>query len=163
MLDWKPLLFSVFLVMPSGLPVSGQSGAIVVEAPWARATPPGAPTAAGYLTIRNAGGEPDRLLAAASPRAGRVELHETSISDGVARMRQLAEGLEIAAGETIVLEPGARHLMFSELTKGFKAGQSVPVTLTFAEAGELRVALQVVPIAAGPPSGGQAPGHGAGH
>ncbi|HEX2256140.1 MAG TPA: copper chaperone PCu(A)C [Afifellaceae bacterium] len=161
--NWKPLLFSLLLVMSSGVPVSGQAGRIILETPWARATPPGAPTAAGYLTIRNAGAEPDRLLAAASPQAGRVELHETSISGGVARMRPLPQGLEIASGQTIVLEPGGRHLMFSELDEGLKAGESVPVTLTFAEAGELHVELPVVPIAAGPPSGGQGAGHGAGH
>lgn len=35
--------------------------------PWSLALAPGAPAAAGYLTIANAGPEPDRLVAASSP------------------------------------------------------------------------------------------------
>jgi periplasmic copper chaperone A len=155
----KPLLLGLALSLAFGSAATAQQGPIVIEAPWARATPPGAPSAAGYLTIRNAGDRPDRLMAAASPRAGRVELHETAIADGVARMRQLAGGLAVPPGQAVVLEPSGRHLMFRELNEGLTAGEQVPVTLSFEVAGMVEVELRVVPIGAGPP----APGHDAAH
>jgi len=162
-LNWKLLFLAIGLSFALALPAGAQSETIVVETPWARATPPGARTAAGYLAIRNTGAEPDRLVAAASPRAERVELHEMTIADGVARMRPLPDGVAVAPGDAVVLEPGGMHLMFRSLDEAFAAGQTVPVTLSFEKAGEKRVALPVVPIGAGPPGGHRGAGHGASH
>src|SRR5437764_6592950 len=61
---------------------------ITVQDAWARATPPGAKIAAGYLVIRNAGGA-DRLLGASSPAAERVETHTTMRHGDISRMRQV--------------------------------------------------------------------------
>lgn len=151
-------MLAIALAMTTVPAAAGQQGAVVVEEPWARATPPGAPNGAGYLTIRNPGAEPDRLVAAASPRAARVELHQMTIADGVARMRPVTDGIDVPAGEALVLEPGGLHLMFRELDGAFTAGQSVPVTLTFEQAGEKRIKLAVVPLGAGAP--GDHDGHG---
>jgi periplasmic copper chaperone A len=157
----KPLVLALGLSLALGLPASAEPETILVEAPWARAAPPGAHSAAGYLTIRNAGGEADRLVGAASPHAAAVELHETAVADGVARMRPLPDGIAIGPGESIVFEPGGLHLMFRQPDDAFTAGRSVPLTLTFAEAGERRIELPVVPMGAGPPEhhGGHDHGH----
>jgi copper(I)-binding protein len=146
-------MFALALAITAVPPAGAEQGTIVVEEPWARATPPGAPSGAGYLSIRNAGPEPDRLVAAASPRAARVELHRMTVADGVARMRPVTDGLEVPPGAAVALEPGGLHLMFRELDGAFAAGQSVPVTLSFERAGEKRIELPVVPLGAGPPAG----------
>jgi periplasmic copper chaperone A len=157
----KPLLLLLGLSLTLTLPAAAQPESILVEAPWARAAPPGAHSAAGYLTIHNAGGETDRLVSVASPHAAVVELHETAVADGVARMRLLPEGIEIGPGQSVVLEPGGLHLMFRQPDDAFTAGRSVPLTLTFEEAGEIGVELPVVPIGSGPPE--HHGGHGHGH
>ncbi len=59
------------------------------------------------MTITNAGSMPDRLIGGTFPMAGRFEVHEMAVTDGVMRMRELAKGLEIKPGETVELKPGA--------------------------------------------------------
>lgn len=63
------------------------ANSIVVEQPWARATPPGAKTGAAYLTVMNNGATPDRLLGATTPLADKVEFHKETEESGVSRMR----------------------------------------------------------------------------
>jgi len=60
-----------------------QIGQLSISQPWTRATPPKAQTAGGFLTIENAGTAPDRLVGASSPIAGRVEIHEMRMDNGV--------------------------------------------------------------------------------
>jgi copper(I)-binding protein len=74
-----------------------------------------------YLTIENRGGEADRLLSVMSAR-GEASLHETLLEDGVSKMRERADGFEIAPGETLVLEPGGRHIMLMALPDVTPAG-----------------------------------------
>ena len=123
-------------------------GALVIEAPWARATPGGAKVAGGYLKITNTGKEPDRLIGGSLPIAAEVEVHEMAMSNNVMRMRRLAEGLEIKPGQSVELKPGGFHLMFTGLSAGLKAGQPVKGTLVFQKAGTVEVEYRVAPIGA---------------
>jgi len=67
---------------------------------------------AGYMTVTNSTGETVTLEAVSAEGVGRIELHETLIGDGdIATMQERPDGFEIAAGETITLEPGGKHLM----------------------------------------------------
>lgn len=115
-----------------------QAATITIEDPWAGTTNPGATVAAGYVTVRNTGAQPDRLLSAASPRAARVELHEMSMSNGVMRMRPV-DGIAIPAGGEATLQPGGLHIMFLEIDAQFVEGQRVPVTLRFERTGDVAV------------------------
>lgn len=125
-------------------------GKLAVLGAWARATPPGATVGAGYMTIENRGGEPDRLLSAASPIAGSVELHETVRTGDVATMRPVANPT-VPPGGALAMAPGGAHLMLMDLTAPLQPGQSVPLTLTFEKAGAIDVSMEVLPIgAAGP-------------
>src|SRR5690606_19569956 len=109
-------------------------GAIEIGHPSARATAPSARTGAGYMTLTNIGTEADRLLAAEGEIAERIEIHETVVTDGVARMQEQTEGLALEPGTTVVLEPGGLHLMMLGLTGPLNEGDDVPVTLTFEQA-----------------------------
>lgn len=131
-----------------------EAGTIVIDRPWSRATPPTARTAAGYMTLGNTGDAADRLLGGSSSAAARVEVHEMSMTDGIMRMRQLPEGLEIPPGGSAALEPGGHHLMLIDLKKPLAAGERVPVTLSFEKAGTVEVELVVQPLGAGAPEGG---------
>jgi periplasmic copper chaperone A len=123
-------------------------GPLEIKHPWARATPKGAAVAGGYLTIVNAGKEPDRLVGGSSPVAGRFEIHEMAVTDGMMRMRALPQGLEIKPGATVELKPGSYHLMFMNLKKPLVQGQSIKGTLTFEKAGSIEVEYTVEPIGA---------------
>lgn len=115
---------------------------IQIEQSWARATPPGAQVAGGYMTIRNAGAA-DKLLGASSPAAAKVELHVHINDNGVMKMREVAGGYAIPAQGALELKPGGAHLMFMDLKQPFKEGEKVPVKLKFEKAGEVSAEFQV--------------------
>jgi periplasmic copper chaperone A len=129
-------------------------GALVIDAPWMRATPGGAKVAGGYLKVTNTGKEADRLIGGSLPIAKRVEVHEMAVAGKVMKMRHLSDGLEIKPGETVELKPGGNHLMFLELSTGLKAGEPVKGTLVFQKAGTLEVEFSVAPIGAQSNTGG---------
>ena len=105
---------------------------------WCPPTPPGAPTAAGYLTITNSGRATDRLTGESSPVAATVQLHATTMQGQIMRMRPVTEGLPVAAGQALTVQPGGgMHLMLIGLKRSLTAGDRVPVTLTFAHAGRI--------------------------
>ena len=113
-----------------------------VEQPWARATPPGASVAGGYMTVRNAGAA-DKLVSASSPAAGKVELHVHINDNGVMRMREVKGGYAIPAKGAFELKPGGAHLMFVQIARPFKEGDKIPVKLRFEKAGEVNVEFAV--------------------
>ncbi|WP_232631039.1 copper chaperone PCu(A)C [Methylobacterium sp. Leaf118] len=136
------------------------AGPLAIEGPWLRATPGGAKVAGGYVTLRNTGTEPDRLIGAAIPQAGRGEIHSMSTENGVVKMAPVTGGLVLAPGGSVTLKPGGYHLMFLELKEGLRAGESVAGTLTFERAGTVPVTFSVAPIGAtAPEAGGHAHHH----
>lgn len=134
-------------------------GDIAVENAWARATPKGADTGAGYLVVRNTGATPDRLVGG-SADFGAVEIHQMKTENGVMQMRELKDGLNIPAHATIRLAPGGYHLMFTHMTKPLEKGGAVSATLNFEHAGSVKVdfPVQAVGAAAPGPAKGDAGG-----
>jgi periplasmic copper chaperone A len=130
-------------------------GALVIEAPWARATPGGARVGGAYLKITNTGAESDRLVGGSLPTASAVEVHQMSMTDGVMKMRKLEAGLEITPGQTVELKPGGYHLMFTGLRQPLQQGQRVKGTLQFEKAGSVEVEYRVEPIGAQSGEGGK--------
>lgn len=118
-------------------------GALEIGHPWARATPATAPAGGAYLSIHNTGSTPDRLISARSPASGLVQIHEMKMEGDVMRMRELEKGLEIPAGATVTLAPGAFHLMMMGLKEPLAQGSTVPLTLVFEKAGKIDVELAV--------------------
>jgi copper(I)-binding protein len=116
---------------------------VLVERPWARATPPGAQTGAAYMTLVNNGAVVERLLGATSPLADKVQFHATVEEKGVSRMRETPT-IEISPGAKATFAPGGQHIMLVGLKQPLKEGQSLPLTLEFETAGRIEA---VVPIA----------------
>jgi len=140
-----------------------KAGSLEIDHPWARATPGGAKVGAGYLVVKNTGTAPDRLVAGAAPFAGRVEIHEMAVTDGVMTMRPLPDGLEIPAGGTVTLKPGSYHIMFMELKEPLKVGTRVDGTLTFEKAGTVAVQFEVESVGSTGKTPGMDHGGGQGH
>ena len=108
-----------------------------------RATAPGMTATGGYLTIHNHGPEADRLVAVAADFAARAEIHTMIHENGVMKMRQLPDGIEIPAGGMVRLAPGGMHLMMMGLKQTLEAGQVLEIQLTFASGRTLRVQAHV--------------------
>lgn len=136
------LLAALLLAGPAtAQPQPETAGGIAVTRAWTRAAGQGG-TGAGFLAIGNRGAAADRLVGASSPAARVIELH-THLREGeVMRMRPV-EAIDIAAGQTVTLQPGGLHLMLIGLGQPLVQGQVVPVTLRFARAGEVQVQLRV--------------------
>ena len=113
-----------------------------IDHPFARATPPGAKSGGAFFIVRNAGTTPDKLIRAASPVAGAVELHQMTMDGGVMKMRAMT-ALDVPPGGTLELKPGGFHVMMLDLKLPLKAGDKVPLTLTFEKAGSIDIAVQV--------------------
>ena len=149
----KALVLAAALVLIAGsaLAQTYKAGAIEIAQPWARATPKGATIGAGYMKITNTGTEPDRLVGGSVSFAQRFEVHSMTMEQGVMKMREIKDGLEIKPGETVELKPGGYHVMFVDLQEPLKQGENVTVTLKFAKAGTVEVKYPVQAVGAGGP------------
>jgi copper(I)-binding protein len=146
-----------FVIVLTGLSVARaedvKAGDLVISQAWSRATPGGAKAGAGYLTIENKGSQADRLVAISGDVAGKIEVHEMAMNNGVMTMRPLDNGLTIDPGKTVTLAPGGYHLMMTDLKQPMKQGDKVPLTLQFEKAGKVNVTLDVEGVGAKGPSG----------
>lgn len=158
-----PRAFAAFLVLlapaaavAQDAPADIEAGALVISGYWTRATPPGAPTAAGYLSIHNRGASADRIVAVETPAATTAEIHEMAVVNNRMTMRKVEDGLEIPGGGGVDFAPGGFHLMFIGLTGPLAQGGTMPVTLTFEHAGTVELALPIFPIGSKGPDGAEA-------
>lgn len=140
----KMLLVSLVAIVSPELAHAASD--LVITDPVSRATPAGAPTGIGYMTIANTGATPDRLIAASSPLADHVEIHEMAVANGIMTMHPVPGGLAVPAHGSVTLKPGSYHLMLIGPKQPFKAGDTIPVILTFEHAGPEEVGLAVKPM-----------------
>ena len=115
-------------------PAWAQAKLIVTEG-WARATVAGQTMGGAFVTLHNTGSQHVHVLSVQSPVSSRTELHEMMQMDGVMHMHPMDGGLQIEPNETVMLKPGAQHVMFTGLKHALSAGQSVPMVLTYVEHG----------------------------
>lgn len=127
-------------------PVLAASSTVEVAQAWSRPAPQGG-NGAGYAVITNRGTTADTLVAASSPVATRIEIHESMIMGGQAMMHPRPGGLAVPAGATVALKPGGWHMMLMGLKQPLKAGDHYPATLTFKKAGKVTVQFSVQPTA----------------
>jgi hypothetical protein len=114
-------------------PLAQAQTALTVENAWIMTPPPGASEAAAYVTIRS--GPADRLLSVSCDCAARADLHEMSMNGAVMTMRPLRYGLATPANASLAFGPHGTHIMLTGLTAPLREGQSVPLRLTFRDAG----------------------------
>ncbi len=124
------------------------AGSLKISAPWARATPKGAAVGGGYMTITNTGTTADRLIGGSTDVAGKFEIHEMKMDNGVMKMRPVEGGLEIKPGETVTLDPGGYHIMLMGMKQQLKEGDHFKATLDFEKAGKVNVDFAVQGIGA---------------
>ena len=105
--------------------------------------PPNPSQAAIYFTIENSSDTDDALLKAASPAAGKAELHHSMTEGGMASMDEQAK-VDLPAGETVTFEAGGLHVMLTDLEEPLEVGGTLDLTLSFAQAGDHTISVKVV-------------------
>lgn len=103
-----------------------QSSVNVVD-PWIRATVPAQKATGAFMQLKAA--KATRLVAASSPAAGRVEIHQMEMQGQTMRMHAV-DGIDLPAGQAVNLASGGYHIMLLDLKRQLKEGEQVPLTLT---------------------------------
>ena len=111
-----------------------------IETPWAK--PSVTEAAAVFMTLRNNGPRGDRLVDGMTPIAERVILRELDGSP--------LEYFDLLPQRPVILKPGRRYIALRGLKQLLAVDDSFPLTLRFAEAGTLDIA---VTVAEGPDDG----------
>lgn len=137
----RTLWISLSFVLGAALPGTAAAQEVQVVDAWSRPTPPGIDVGVAYFTIRNTG-KNDRLLRVSSPVAKSAELHVSAVKDSVMRMEGLGS-VEVATGASVAFEPSGKHVMLTGLKKPLKEGDVFPLTLTFANAGQVQTSVRV--------------------
>jgi copper(I)-binding protein len=132
------LLVAVLLATPPA--AFADEAGIRVDHVWSRAAMAGHEGAV-FLTITDTG-TPDTLTGITTPVSAKADLHETINDHGVMKMRPVAS-LTIEPGKPVTLAPGGYHIMLMGLKQALKQGDSFPVTLDFANAGQVTVTAMV--------------------
>ena len=126
-------------------------GSIHISQPWSRATPKGAASGAGYMTLTNKGAAPDRVSCVSDDASAQCQIHTMTMEGAVMKMRPVEGGLEIKPGESVTLKPGGNHMMFLSLKHPLEQGGTVKATLKFDHAGTIDVEYPVLAIGAPAP------------
>ena len=116
---------------------------LAVRDAYARPSNPAWKLTSAYMRLVNRGSAPRALVGARSSIAKVVEIHETTVRDGMMSMNQV-DRLPVPAGGETLLAPGGSHLMLIELTRELRPGDVVPVTLTFDDGSTLGLQLEVL-------------------
>ncbi len=104
---------------------------VTVRDAWVRGTVPKQQASGAFMQL--SADQDTRLIAAKSPVANVVEIHEMVMDGDVMKMRQIP-GLDIVPGRVLDLKPGGFHVMLIDLKGQLKGGDVVPITLVFEDA-----------------------------
>jgi copper(I)-binding protein len=113
---------------------------VAADQPWVRTTVAQQTTTGAFMTLTSAKG--GKLVAASSPIAAEVEVHEMKMEGDLMKMRHL-DALPLPAGKAVELKPGAYHLMMMGLKAPVKAGDVVPISLVVEDASGKRQTVDV--------------------
>ena len=118
-------------------------GDIQILHPYARATVAQQNSGGAYLSLENRGKTDDRLIRVETGIAKSAQIHNMEMAGDVMKMREV-DGIELKAGAKLVMQPGmGYHIMLVGLNRQLKAGDQFMLTLYFAKAGKIEVAVHV--------------------
>lgn len=133
----RPLL----LAAAASAIASSAWAAPAVQGAWSRPAAQGG-VGVGFMTLANSTGKPDALVAVESAAAREVQIHQSSVSGGMASMRAVTT-VPTPAGARVIFGPGGYHLMFLGLKRAQKTGDTLPATLVFASGARVKAAFAV--------------------
>lgn len=116
------------------------SAQVAVSDAWVRGTVEGQRATGAFMKLTPATDQ--KLVAAASPVARIVEIHEMAMEGGMMKMRAVPK-LDLPAGKATELKPGGYHVMLMALGKPLAEGETVPITLTFEDSAGKRHIVEI--------------------
>lgn len=111
-----------------------------VDNAWIRLLPPNVTKTAAYAEIKT--GHADKILAVKSDIAKTLEMHESTMSDGMMNMRPI-ETIDLVENQGATLSPQGKHIMLIDLVAPLQEGQIVPITFVLEESGEMTFEFEV--------------------
>ncbi len=148
--DFSKALLATILVLTTILATGCDGKAesdLAVSGMWVRAAEvtgqDSEAVSAAYMLIENSGKAGDRLTSADTDIAGMVEIHTVEMEGDVMRMRPVADGLEIPAESSVILEPGGYHIMLMGLQQSLSEGDAVSITLNFESGKSITVEAEI--------------------
>jgi copper(I)-binding protein len=124
------------------LPVQVNAAGLVFSGAWARATVPGAGSAAIYGTFRNDSDQPVTIKKITTDVASSVMLHKSSLDSGMMRMAAV-DDLSLAPGEELILAPGGMHMMLMGLRAPIDENQIIYVNILTSDEASIRAEVMV--------------------
>ncbi len=112
-------------------PLQAQEG-LQVENAWVRESAPTARVLGAFMHLHNRGSETLTIRGAQSPQFDSVEIHQTVLENGMARMLP-QDSLTLGPDEHMDLKPGGYHLMLIGPKRPFRAGERVEINLDVSE------------------------------
>lgn len=131
------LILAAAMALQSGAHGGASHPVVVVDA-HVRPIPASLSMTAGYLTLRNTGARPERLISVKCACAAQVSLHQTMDMNGMSSMRA-SQTVVVPPHASVLFTPGGRHLMLMGVKGGIKPGRTVRMRLTFDHAGTMTV------------------------
>jgi copper(I)-binding protein len=133
------LLLTVSLTACGAGPAGPQ---IRVEDAWTRPVPAVGGNGAVFFRLVNGGTEADTLVGGECPDVGTVEVHKTSMVDGVMKMEHIP-GIQVPPRGEVLLKPGDYHVMLIDVKRTMTPGDSLPITLYFEKSGHMELEVEV--------------------
>ncbi len=115
---------------------------IQISEAWSRPAAAGG-NGAGFFTITNASQKSDTLVSVTSTAANKVEMHQTSMANGVMSMQQIQNGIPLPPGSSVTFAPGGKHLMVMGLKVALRSGSKLPLTFKLKSGQQLTLQAQV--------------------
>jgi copper(I)-binding protein len=117
---------------------SSSSGVLSVQDAWARPASAGE-NGAAYFVIENGTAADDILLSASSEIAAATEIHKSMMMDGGMMSMQQQKSVPVPAKGQVEFKTGGLHVMFVNLTRDLKVGDTITITLIFEKAGSMTI------------------------
>jgi len=134
--SWRPVAAALAL---AAVPAVAFAQVAVADS-WVRGTVAGQRATGAFMKLTPTADQ--KLVAASSPVAKIVEIHEMAMDGGVMKMRAIPK-LDLPAGKATELKPGGYHVMLMALERPLAEGESVPITLTFEDAAGKRQSVEI--------------------
>ncbi len=138
----KIAIFTLALSIWGGAMALQLAARIEDERAWVRAGPPGSQVTGAFMILKNKGDKAAQVVKAESAAARVTELHEHASENGVMKMRPVPAIVVKPKGET-ALKPGGYHIMLIDLKAPLKEGETVPLTLGFADGSSKKIEAKV--------------------
>jgi hypothetical protein len=132
---------AMVILAAAGLAMAPSASAqVAVTDAWVRGTVTGQKATGAFMQLKSPADT--ALVAAASPVAKIVEIHEMKMEGGMMKMNAV-DKLALPAGKVVDLKPGGYHVMLMDLVKPLQDGDTVPLQLTFEDKAGKKLTVEV--------------------